>query len=481
MKKTKTETSSHVRIEKEKAYEVADFLFALGNEFLRIKNMGAAFDSFKYSLDLNPKKHASVYNLGVLYTLNKNNEGAYMMFNRAHEMMPDDVTTEIALAESARKIGKIEESRKLLAHLLDIDRSNYMVLSAMAILMYDEGDIAEAQRYNHLALTRKPDDPLMNLNRTLVAMMYGNWADEWPHYEYFLSYRQNERMKQHKIEKSWYGQECEGQTLLVVSDQGSGDAIQFSRFLIEAKRKGNFAKLVYLVQPDLKSLLTQVEGVDEVIAFGERMELEHDQFSSLLGIMRVLKVSPDTCHRPPNIVAEARLVDKWRYRIGAPGEELKVGIVWAGDPLHGNDHARSISIDKLAPLFNTEGAKFYSMQVGKAIEQLGALDIKIEELGSDFRSFADTAAAIECLDLIISCDTSVAHLAGCMGKACWVLVPNPPEWRWLMNTDETYWYEDNFLIFRQDKPRDWRSVVDRVKEELKSRIASHRIQVLTLQ
>ncbi len=479
MSKTKkSDVGKFVRIDRRVADEISSFLFALGNEFVSAKNANGAFDCFKYSVDLNPKNHSSVHNLGALYSATGNFEGAYKMFKEATRMDGNNLQAKIALAEVARKIGRVDEAWEILDAVYKLDPENYLAMSAIAILQYDLGRLAEAMEWNSRALEKRPGDLHMVLNRTLINMTYGLWEDNWEYYEYCLSYQKNEKMRNLNMADAWGGQELEGQTLLVISDQGSGDAVQFSRYLAEAKAKGKFAKLIYLVQPDLKSLVERVDGIDMVIGFGERMRVDYDSYSSLLGIMRVLKVSPASCYRPPHIKTEQRLNAVWEARIRAKwdGQSKKVGIVWAGDPRHGNDHARSISLNQFlkilygfgnyAPVDNTQ---LFSFQVGAGTEQLSSAPVddawEVVELGSEFRSFDDTASALLQMDLLISCDTSVAHLAGCLGVPTWLLASTPPEWRWLTDVATTEWYR-NMRLYRQSTPKNWDSVFDTILRDL---------------
>ena len=472
LQRIQDDKSRFVRLERAVVEEVSQFLFCLGNSFVSIKNAEGAFDCFRYSLDLNPKNQASCYNLGALYNIMGNMDGAYRMFKEAVRMSPNDLTAQVALGEVARKLSKIDESREVLEAAYKRDPDSYITMSALAILHYDMGHLAEALEWNERALEKHPNDPHMMLNRALVNMTFGFWEKYWAEYEFCLSYQKNERMRGMRMSDAWAGQEMVGKTLLVVSDQGSGDAIQFSRYLVEAKYLGKFAKLIYLVQSDLKELLARVSGVDEVVGFGEKMKVDFDAFSSLLGIMRVLQVSPANCHRPPHVATDPKLDELWKCRVDAlwDGKSNKVGIVWAGDVRHGNDHARSLVLQQLLPLTRVDGVQLFSFQVGTAAVAQIASDptgnfSQVIDLGSDFRSFDDTASALRQMDLLVSCDTAVLHLAGCLGVPAWALIAVPSEWRWLIDVGETNWYK-SVRLFRQGKPKDWASVVEAVSSEL---------------
>ncbi len=466
--KVQAEKSKFVRLERENVREISNFLFALGNKFVDVKNMAGAFDAFKYSLDLDQFNQPAAYNIGCLYMLNQNLEGAYKMFAAASRMQPSDLSAKIALAEAARKLGKTDESLKLLTEVQKVDPENYSMMSAMAILHYDQGRLAEALAWNERAMEKKPGDVSMRLNKALVNMAYGRWRENWSDYEFCLSYNKNERMRHLRMSDAWAGQEMPGKTLIVVSDQGSGDAIQMSRYLIDAKNLGKFGKLVFLIQPDLKDLLGRVQGVDEVVGFGERDKVDYDAFASLLGVMRVLQVSPENCRRPPHVVTDPRLDEVWAERIGRlwDGQSKKIALVWAGDPAHGADHLRSIPLPVLAPLMNCADVQFFSFQVGRQVRELADPKFSgVVDLGSDFRNYDDTASALKQMDLLISCDTSVAHLGGCLGVPTWWLIQRPPEWRHLLVGNESPWYSDTRL-FRQREPRLWTEVAEVVATEL---------------
>lgn len=469
--KAKSDSKNYVRLDRQLVEEISSFLFAIGNQFVKIKNSSGAFDCFKYSVNLNPKNQSAVHNLGALYSVMGDAEGAYRMYKEAVRMAPQDIMAKIALGEISRRLGKTEEAELILKEVYGLEPDNFLVMSAMAILHYDNGRLAEALSWNEKVLDIRPGDLHCILNKTLINMTYGKWPDNWNKYEFCLSYNKNERMRNLSMADAWGGQDMSGKKLIVVSDQGSGDAIQFSRYLAEAKALGKFSKLIYLVQPDLKEVMERVDGVDEVVGFGEKMRVDYDAYSSLLGIMRVLQISPENCYRDPHIRSNPQLDEVWKARITNlwDGKSKKIAIVWAGDPKHGNDHARSIHISHFIKLLNSSSnCQFFSFQVGSKSYQISANIVdgkEIIDVGSDFRNFDDTISALKEMDLLITCDTSIGHLGGCMGVNTWILVPNPPEWRWMNDANSTSWY-NSVKIFRQSKPRNWETVFGAVTQEL---------------
>lgn len=482
-KKSKPDKTTR-RIPVDLADEVSAFLFTLGNQFTKLNNAEAAFDCFKYSVDLRPTHWPSVYNLATLYGMMGDRESAFRMFRECSRMDPTHLPTKVAMAEVARKLGKVDVAQQCLDEVFAVDPNCYPAISAQSILHYDLGHLSQAAEWNKRAMESDPNDLHLMLNQCLINMTYGRWPEWWGVYEYTLSYgKHNGRMKHLNRSESWQGDVKDGKTLLVVSDQGAGDAIQFGRFLGQAKELGKFEKLIYLVQPDVKQIAAALPGVDEAVGFGEREKIGRDEFTSLLGVMRALRVSPRTCARDFLIKPDPELVEIWRVRLDqvCASGKLRVALCWGGDPAHGNDQCRSIALAKFLPLTQVDGVQLLSFQVSKPAEQLNVLlnmepPIDIPEMGSMFRDYSDTAAALANVDLLISVDTSILHLAGSMGVRAFGLIPNPPEWRWGLDGVDTRWYQ-SVELFRQTDPKVWEpviaAVVARVSEMAEKAARSH--------
>jgi tetratricopeptide (TPR) repeat protein len=460
----------YVRLEKALADEMAAFLFALGNQFVNVKNAQGGFDCFKYCLDLNVCHQPACYNLAVLKNLMGDYEGSCRLFREASRMRPADLMAKVSLAEMLRKVGRVGEVVPLLEEVLAKDPRNGPAMCSIAMMRYDQGRFAEALEWNQRAMREMPHDASLLLNKVLVEMMYGNWPAHWITYEACLSYSKNPKMQGLRQSDAWAGQEREGKVLLVIGDQGSGDSVSMSRYLREAKELGKFGKLVFLVQPELKELMSRVNGIDEAVGFGERQSVEHDDFAALLGIMRVLQISPQDCLRPPHLKTDPALDAVWRARTAAAwdGESRKVAFVWEGDPAHGNQMNRIVPLNELLRLTKVPRTQWFSFQVGRGEGQLEAVQqsgIEVVDFGGQFRSFDDTASALKQMDLLISCDTSVPHVAGCLGVPAWVLISKISEWRMLLDRTDSVWYEETRL-FRQNEPKEWSPVIEAVEQEL---------------
>ncbi|MBF0372933.1 MAG: hypothetical protein HQL39_05880, partial [Alphaproteobacteria bacterium] len=270
---------------------------------------------------------------------------------------------------------------------------------------------------------------------------------------------------------AWNGAKFKNRTLFLHSEQGLGDTLNFLRYVPLVKARGG--RVILECQAPLLPLCAGL-GADRVIAAGETPP-PFDLCRSLVSLPFVfghdLKSLPA---KVPYLVTPADRVEAWRARLGAPQPgRLRIGLVWAGSPGHGNDRHRSVSIDSLRPILDVPGATFFSLQKGPAADQLrqAGLSGTVHDLGASLRDFADTAAVVELLDLVISVDTSVVHLAGALARPCWAMLPFCPDWRWLIGREDSPWYP-TLRLFRQTTSGDWAGVVDRMARELAAKAAA---------
>jgi Flp pilus assembly protein TadD len=259
-----------------------------------------------------------------------------------------------------------------------------------------------------------------------------------------------------------------GQTLLVRAHNGLGDTLQFVRYV--PRLAGLGARVVLAVQERLRPLLDGFPGTDEVIGWDDPVPA-HDAALSLLEMPRVFEDTLDTIPAPGRYLhADPRRVARWSARLGEEGR-LRVGLVWHGNPAQRDGLHRSCPLKELAALRDVEGVSFYSLQLGAGSEELaGCPELRVRDLSGDLDregAFLDTAAVLESLDLLISVDTSVCHLAGALGRPVWLLLPDWADWRWLLGTARSPWYP-TFRLFRQPRPFDWASVVRGVRAELRA-------------
>jgi hypothetical protein len=308
-------------------------------------------------------------------------------------------------------------------------------------------------------------------NASLVRLCLGEFKAGWKGYEWRWRKADWVEKRRQFIAPLWLGNEpIAGKTMLLCAEQGFGDTIQFARYASLAAAHG--AKVVLAVQPALKALLASVPGVAQVVGDGEALP-GFDLYCPLLSLPSAFETELATIPaNVPYIRPFEERVTKWRERLPQNGR-LHVGICWAGNSVHLNDRQRSIALERFAKLLSVSGVDYISLQKEVSATEATILrEHSVNQLGQEFQDFSDTAAVISMLDLIITVDTSIAHLAGAMSKAVALLVPFSPDWRWMLDRTDSPWYPTMRLI-RQSAIGDWNGPIKRVHQEL-SAIAARR-------
>jgi hypothetical protein len=262
----------------------------------------------------------------------------------------------------------------------------------------------------------------------------------------------------------WDGSPMPDKTLLVHTEQGAGDTIQFIRYLpLVSERVG---KVLLIAPAPLQALLATAEGVDEIRGAGDIPAIAFDAYIPMMTLGNVFQTTLETI---PSSIPYLQPPHAWPGPETFATDQLKVGIAWAGSPTQGNDRNRSTTLATFEPLFDLPGIAWYSLQVGEQASELHTHEggLPLTDLSPHLESWGDTAAAIHELDLVISVDTAVVHLAGALGKPAWVLLCHAPDWRWMLERNDSPWYRQ-VRLFRQSKPKDWASVVAEVSAALSS-------------
>ena len=285
----------------------------------------------------------------------------------------------------------------------------------------------------------------------------GHLAEGWREYEWrWLKKELPHDMRRHETFPRWHGEPGQGRTLLVWPEQGLGDIIQFVRYLPLLRQRG--WQVIFEVPSLLARLLDGLDGV-AAVPYGDPLppfDAQCPLLSLPLGFGTTLETIPASV---PYVYAEPERRAFWRQRL--PKDGFRIGIVWQGSPIHSNDRHRSIPLKQFAPLSAIPGVRLVGLQKNHGLDQLAGLPegMTVQTLGAEYDEggFPDTAALIMELDLIVSADTSVAHLAGALGRPVWVALPMVPDWRWLLNRADSPWYP-SMRLFRQPERGDWDSV-----------------------
>ena len=316
------------------------------------------------------------------------------------------------------------------------------------------------------ALDLAPGNAGARWNRALCLLTMGRFDEGFDDYEARMTINdaRYERLRKYDAPLWRKGESIAGQRIFLYTDQGHGDTIQFIRFALELMRMD--AQVVVEVQAPLVDLVSTLHPALRVIVQGETPPA-FDVFCPMPSLPHRLGVTVDTIPaRVPYLTADALLTQRWRTRLAQLPGRLKVGVTWAGNRQHFNDSNRSIALQRLMPLFQTKGVSFVSLQKELRPGDADLLaDVALFDATDELRSFSDTAALVSALDLVISVDTSVAHLAGALGKPVWILLPFAVDFRWLAGRNDSPWYP-TARLFRQPQFGDWESAVGQVRARL---------------
>lgn len=327
----------------------------------------------------------------------------------------------------------------------------------------------EAAQAFEAALACRPGDAGLHWNRAFALLLAGRYAEAWPDFEWRRLDRRAEPPWRHLDRPSWRGEPLAGRTILLYAEQGIGDTLQFLRFVPLVAAAGG--RVVLEVQPSLRLLAQGVEGAAQVICRGESLPA-FDVECPLMSVPGALGMALDDVPATvPYVRVESGRAAAWTARLsGPPG--LRVGLVWAGNPRFPGDRLRSPRLDGLAPVLDVPGVRFFGLQVGDGRRDLGTVELPpgFTDLGPALTDFAETAAVMSCLDLVISSCTAPAHLAGALGRPVWLVLPAAPDWRWLLGRSDSPWYP-TARLFRQTRPGAWAEVAGRLAAALTAKAA----------
>lgn len=297
-------------------------------------------------------------------------------------------------------------------------------------------------------------------------MLAGRFQEGWAEFEW--RWQRPGEQEANPTRPVWNGEALDGRTIVLSSEQGLGDTIQFVRYAQLVKQRGG--TVVVESQPPLTRLLTTCPGVDQVVARWQPLP-HYDLVAPLLSLPRIFNTSLESIPAEvPYLSAGTDETAKWQSRLSQEAA-LRVGIAWRGSPLNAWDADRSIPLDAFSDLATTAGVQLHSIQFAPGGEELAASPLRdrIVNLTDQLGDFYHTAAIVRNLDLVITCDSAPAHLAGALGVPVWVAVTFAPDWRWMLGRQDTPWYP-TMRLFRQTRPGDWAGVFSRIRESLLSLI-----------
>jgi tetratricopeptide (TPR) repeat protein len=440
-----------------------------GNVLRDLKRASEALSSYERALALKPDFAEAHSNRGnVLHDLRRLEE-ALASHDRAVALMPDYARAHFNRGSTLRELGRMSEALACFDRAIELTPGFPPGLPGAAMLSTDRERSKEAVETSDRALRHDQSAVLAAAAKGTCLLQTGRFEEGWPLYEWrkkkagrrdYCKYRQPE----------WTGTEnLEGRTLFVHAEQGAGDTIQFSRYAQLAREMG--AKVILGVPDVLVRLLKDLGPGIDVIGLSSQPP-DFDYHVALLSMPLAFRTNFANCPaNVPYLRAEPERVEYWRARLGERGR--KIGICWQGNTNPQIDAGRSFSLRHFEALAKLPGVRLISLQKNDGVEQLLELpaDMRIETLGADFDNppdaFVDTAAVMVILDLVISSDTAIAHLAGALGRPTWVALKHVPEWRWFLDRSDSPWYP-TMRLFRQTIRDDWPEVFAAMESRLRA-------------
>jgi len=475
-----------------------DALYNRGNALAALDRNQEAAASFEAALIAEPDRTDTLTNYGTALLALERCDEALASFDKALARDPDNVVVLLNRGTALIKLKRPAEAQSNYDRVLAIDPASAAALDgrgrafaalgrfAEALDSHDQalrvtpGFVAahvgrgnalhnmkrmeEARASYAAALAINPQDADANFNAALNRLCLGDFRDGWKQYEYRWDRKEYRAHRPNFPRPQWRGEkDLQGKVVLLTAEQGLGDAIQFVRYAPWVAALG--AKVILGVHRPLAALMASVPGVSQVIADGETLP-PFDLYCPLLSLPLAFETELATIPaNVPYIGPSPERIARWRDRL-PPNDKLRIGICWAGNSTHLNDRNRSVPLERFATLLSGARVDFVNLQ-----KEVGASDTAIlsqhgvHQLGQEFVDFADTAAVIAMLDLVISVDTSVAHLAGAMAKAVAVLIPFSPDFRWMLDRTDSPWYP-TMRLFRQSAVDDWGAPLERLCREL---------------
>jgi len=439
----------------------ASFHTNLGVACKALGRRDEAITCYRTAIDLNPRQPEAHNSLGNALAGSGRLDEAMISYRTAISLRPDCAEAHYNLGITFKEQGRAEDSVACYCNAIalrpDYQGAHYNLGNAFRDMRQLDAAVASYRR----AIALQPDFPDAHHNLALALLAQGDLAAGWTEYEWRWKTSQLTEADRGFTQPQWRGEPAEGQTLLIHAEQGFGDTMQFCRYAPLAAERG--LRVILEVQEPLVRLLRDLPGVDRVIPRGDDLPA-FDWHCPMLSLPLAFGTTLTTIPAAPSwFAADAAEAETWRTRLASiSGPGLRIGLAWAGKASNLADRRRSMAADRLSPLFALSGLRFVSLQ------QAGprpATDVPLIDFMDEMTDFADTAALIANLDLVISVDTAVAHLAASLGKPVWLLDRFDACWRWLDGRRDSPWYP-SLRLYRQKQPGDWDAVLAEVTRDL---------------
>jgi Tfp pilus assembly protein PilF len=442
---------------------VVDVHVNLGSALNKLGHHDDAYAHYRIALSLDPHSAQAHFNAGNAQQARGHFTAAAEHFRHAIAAAPAFADAHVNLGTALGKLGKYRDAEQHYRQAVALN-SNAINLVCVGASLGAQGRHDEEEQFYRAALALEPEQPDAHQNLAWLYLKRGDYRQGWAEYAKRWRASDYEAIAVAGIPE-WRGEPINGKRILLVREQGFGDQFQFLRYARVLAERGAIVDVC--VRAPLVEVAQRVPGVRRV--WTGTPGGDYDFWISLMSVPSCVGTELHTIPATvPYLFADPVKAAHWRKRLSdTVGAQPKIGLVWAGSPTFGNDRYRSMPLAALAPLFELAGVAWLNLQKGAAHAQLAALPEAIRPLDftAELDDFADTAALIDNLDLVITVDTAVAHLTGAMGKPVWVMLPANSDWRWLENRSDSPWYP-TARLFRQTTLGDWAAVIDSMRDAL---------------
>jgi tetratricopeptide (TPR) repeat protein len=446
--------------------------FNLGNVLREQRLLEQAAASYRQAIHLKPDFAEAHKNLANVLKDQGQLDEAEACYDEAIRLKPDLAEAHFNLGNILLDGGRLEKAEVCFQEALRLMPALVEAHTNLGNVFKHQGRFAIAEACFLEALRLKPEFAEGHFNLSLFWLLQGNYVQGWPEFEWRR--RTIDQRPYSCPPPTWDGTALDGQTILLQAEEGLGDTLQFVRYARLVKEKGG--RVLLQCQPALASILAGCPGIDQLVPRGTPLPA-YQVSAPLLSLPLLFGTTLETIPAPvPYLAVDPARVEHWRARLAAiPG--FKVGICWQGNPSQENDWRRSVPLVQFAPLAAIPGVCLVALQRGAGLEQMGRAAEQLSIVDLPGRSedpaegWLDTAALIQALDLVISIESAVAHLAGAMAAPVWVPLAFMPAWRWLLDREDSPWYP-TMRLFRQPQAGNWTAVFERVAEELRKKVAA---------
>ena len=448
----------------------ADAHYNLGNALHMRGELDEAITCYQTALKNRPGDYEAWNNLGNAFKEKGFFDEAKAAYNKALQINPKFGLAYSNLGTVLQDQGEFEKAQEVYQRAVDIDPHFVTAFNNMGVALREQGRLGEAAVYFEKVFKSNPRDPEAHWNMAITYLLEGRFEEGWREYEWRFQRKNVTVVERLFTQPRWNGGNIEGRTILLYAEQGMGDTVHFIRYAPLVAGQG--AKVIVECQKELIPLVQSVQGVADVFEKGGELPT-FDVWCPLLTLPLLFATTIETIPaNVPYVHVPEKLKEAWRQKVLKDPPGCRVGLVWAGNPKYRLDRIRSCPFELFTKLRDIDGVLLYSLQKGEADEQVKTFQSRLPLIDymDDVRDFADTAALIENLDLVISVDTAVLHVAGAMGKPAWAILPYVPDWRWMLNRSDSPWYP-TMKLFRQPKFGDWESVLREVAQALREEIS----------